>query len=52
MTFARPLPAIRSWNLALRYDRSEQTITAPLTLACALICHCDPPAHDRSPTTS
>jgi transposase len=26
-------------RLALRYDRSEQTITALLTLACALICH-------------
>jgi transposase len=26
-------------RLALRYDRSEQTITALLALACALICH-------------
>jgi transposase len=26
-------------RLALRYDRSEQTITALPTLACALICH-------------
>jgi transposase len=26
-------------RLALRYDRSETTITALLSLACALICH-------------
>jgi hypothetical protein len=24
---------------ALRYDRTEQTITALLTIACTLICH-------------
>lgn len=26
-------------RLALRYDRAESTITALLSLACALICH-------------
>jgi transposase len=26
-------------RLALRYDRTESTITALLSLACALICH-------------
>lgn len=26
-------------RLALRYDRSEATMTALLSLACALICH-------------